>query len=118
MQQVQFLFRDFTALVAGGASGMGAQTARLFAQAGADVVIVDANGALAGQIADDIGATAIVGDVSDAAFCDAAMAQAVRRTGRLNAVVNAAGIIARKTGIDTLDGDWQRTMAGNTNGVF
>lgn len=118
MQQVQFVFRDFTVLVAGGASGMGAQTARLFAAAGAAVVIADANGALAEQTASAIGATAIVGDISDAAFCDAAVAQAVERTGRLNAVVNAAGIIARKTGVDTLDGDWQRTIGVNAGGVF
>ena len=118
MQQVRFEFRDFTALVSGGASGMGAQAARLFAGAGADVVIVDANGTLAEQTAREIGATALVGDVSDAAFCDAALAQALERTGRLNAVVNAAGIIARKAGVDTLDAEWQRAMAVNAGGVF
>ena len=118
MQQVRFEFRDFTALVSGGASGMGAQAARLFAGAGADVVIVDANGTLAEQTAREIGATALVGDVSDAAFCDAALAQALKRTGRLNAVVNAAGIIARKAGVDTLDAEWQRAMAVNAGGVF
>ncbi len=118
MQQVRFEFRNFTALVSGGASGMGAQAARLFAGAGADVVIVDANGALAEQTAREIGATALVGDVSDAAFCDAALAQALERTGRLNAVVNAAGIIARKAGVDTLDAEWQRAMAVNAGGVF
>jgi len=97
---------------------MGAQVARHFAAAGADVVIVDANAALAGQIAGEIGATAVIGDVSDAAFCDAAVAQAVARTGRLDAVVNAAGIIARKAGVDTLDADWERALAVNASGVF
>lgn len=117
MRQVSFDFRDFTALVSGGASGMGAQVARLFAGAGADVVIVDANRALAEQIARELGATAIIGDVSDGAFCEDAIAQSVRRTGRLNAVVNAAGTIARKTGLDTQDADWQRVMGVNAGGV-
>ncbi len=97
---------------------MGAQVARHFAAAGADVVIVDANGALAEQVARDIGAIAVVGDVSDSAFCDAAVARAVETTGRLNAVVNAAGIIARKSGVDTDDGEWARSLAVNAGGVF
>jgi len=118
MRQVRFDFKGQTALVGGGASGMGAQVARHFAAAGADVVIVDANGPLAEQIGHDIGATVVVGDVSDSAFCDAAVAQAVAKTGRLNAVVNAAGIIARKSGVDTDDADWARSMAVNAGGVF
>ena len=51
MNNVKYDFSNFTALVTGGASGMGAQVARLFAEAGADVVLVDANAALAGQTA-------------------------------------------------------------------
>lgn len=118
MRQVRFDFSGCSALVSGGASGMGAQVARQFAAAGADVVIVDANAALARQIAGEIGATAVIGDVSDAAFCDAAVAQAVAKTGRLDAVVNAAGIIARKAGVDTLDADWERALGVNASGVF
>jgi len=118
MEQVRFAFKDFTALVSGGASGMGAQVARLFAASGADVVIVDANAALAQQTASGIGATALVGDVGDSAFCEAAVAQAVGQTGRLNAVVNAAGIIARKTGLDTTDQEWHRALDVNAGGVF
>ncbi len=118
MQQVRFDFHGSTALVGGGASGMGAQVARLFAASGADVVIVDANAVLARQTASEIGATAVIGDVSDSAFCDDAVAQAVAKTGRLNAVVNAAGIIARKSGVDTDDDDWARSMAVNAGGVF
>lgn len=118
MPQVAFDFRDFTALVSGGASGMGAQVASLFAEAGAAVFIADANAELAQQHALAIGATALVGDVADAAFCDQAVATAVQRTGRLNAVVNAAGIIARKTGVDTTDAEWQRALGVNAGGVF
>ena len=118
MNNVKYDFSNFTALVTGGASGMGAQVARLFAEAGADVVLVDANAALAGQTAQTIGATAVVGDVSDPEFCHRVVAGTVERTGRLNAVVNAAGIIARKTGIETSDAEWQRAMAVNAGGVF
>ncbi len=118
MKNVTFDFRNFTALVTGGASGMGAQVARLFAQAGAQVLLVDANAALTNQMAQELGASALVGDVSDPEFCNQAVAAAVDRTGRLDAVVNAAGIITRKTGVETSDADWQRAMAVNAGGVF
>ncbi len=118
MGQVHFDFHGSTALVSGGASGMGAQVARLFAGAGADVFIVDANAALAERTALEMGATAVAGDVSDAAFCNRAVASAVEKTGRLDAVVNCAGIIARKSGVDTLDAEWERAMAVNAGGVF
>ena len=118
MKNVKFDFSNFTALVTGGASGMGAQVARLFAQAGADVFVVDTNAALAAQTAEAIGAIAMVGDVSDPEFCNRVVADAVARTGRLDAVVNAAGTIARRTGIETSNEDWQRAMAVNAGGVF
>ncbi len=118
MKNVIFDFSHFTALVTGGASGMGAQVASLFRSAGADVLIVDVNTELAEQTAQAIGATALTGDISQPEFCNAAVATALQRTGRLNAVINAAGIIARKTGIDTTDEEWQRTMAVNAGGVF
>jgi len=118
MHNVKFDFSNFTALVTGGASGMGAQVAHLFADAGADVVLVDANASLADQAAESMGASALVGDVSDPEFCNRVVASTVERTGRLNAVVNAAGIIARKTGVETTDAEWQRAMAVNAGGVF
>jgi NAD(P)-dependent dehydrogenase (short-subunit alcohol dehydrogenase family) len=118
MKNVRFDFSNFTAVVTGGASGMGAQVAKLFVAAGADVLIVDANASLVEQCAREIGATALAGDVSESGFCDHAVATAVQRSGRLDAVVNAAGIIARHTGVDTSDAEWQRALAVNAGGVF
>ena len=57
-------FEGKTALVTGGASGMGAATARLFAESGARVVIVDRNEALARDLAAGLGALVLAGDVS------------------------------------------------------
>jgi NAD(P)-dependent dehydrogenase (short-subunit alcohol dehydrogenase family) len=118
MQNVKFDFTGKTALVTGGASGMGAATATIFREAGAHVFIVDANAELARQTAERIGATAIVGDVTSSEFCNAAIAQAAQKTGRLDAVVCAAGIIVRHTGIDTTDDEWLRVMNVNSSGVF
>jgi meso-butanediol dehydrogenase / (S,S)-butanediol dehydrogenase / diacetyl reductase len=110
-------FHGKTILVTGGASGMGEATARLFVEAGARVFIVDRNGDLAVRAAAELGAEALVGDVSQPAFCEAAVARAAAG-GRLDALVNAAGIIVRATGLDTTDQDWQRTLDVNVSGVF
>lgn len=96
---------------------MGAASARLFAEAGARVFLVDRNADLAARVAADLGAEAIPGDVTESAFCDAAIAR-VAAAGRLDAVVNAAGIIVRASGVDTSDADWQRTLGVNVSGVF
>ncbi|MEZ4658706.1 MAG: SDR family oxidoreductase [Caldilineaceae bacterium] len=112
-------FSDKTVLITGGASGMGAASARLFAEEGANVVIVDRNGALAQQTAVEIGIGApIIGDVSDSAFCDQAVAEAVNRHGSLDVLVNAAGIIVRADALNTSDEEWARLMGVNVNGVF
>ena len=111
-------FNNKTVLITGGASGMGAATAQLFAEAGAHIFIVDRNADLALQTARRLGVTAIVGDVSQSAFCDAAVQQAADAHGRIDCVVNAAGIILRSSGLDTSDEEWQRTLNVNVSGVF
>jgi NAD(P)-dependent dehydrogenase (short-subunit alcohol dehydrogenase family) len=98
---------------------MGAATAREFSAAGARVLVVDRNAELAVQVASDISADPpLIGDVSDSAFCQQAVATAVERYGRLDILVNAAGIIVRADGPGTTDEQWQRIMNVNVNGVF
>ena len=112
-------FADKVVLVTGAASGMGAATAREFSDAGAKVLVVDRNAELAVQVASDISADPpLIGDVSDSAFCQQAVATAVERYGRLDILVNAAGIIVRADGPGTTDEQWQRIMNVNVNGVF
>jgi meso-butanediol dehydrogenase / (S,S)-butanediol dehydrogenase / diacetyl reductase len=106
-----------TIVITGGASGMGAATAGLFAESGARVIIIDRNAELAQRAASALGAEAITGDVSQSAFCEAAIAR-VAAGGRVDALVNAAGIIVRATGLDTSDEEWQRTLSINVSGVF
>jgi len=113
---------DFTgkvALITGAASGMGAATAREFRAAGGQVVIVDRNDQLAGQVAREIEAgPPVIGDVSDSAFCNRAVETTLDRHGRLDVLVNAAGIIVRADALNTSDEQWQRVMNVNVNGVF
>lgn len=112
-------FQGKTAIVTGGASGMGGATARLLAQAGANVVIVDMNAQLAAQVAEQIGAGApVIGSVADSAFCRQAVQTAVARHRRLDVVVNAAGTILRADAEATSDDEWRRVMSVNCDGVF
>jgi NAD(P)-dependent dehydrogenase (short-subunit alcohol dehydrogenase family) len=98
---------------------MGAACVTEFVANGFDVLIVDRNEPLACQVAAGHGLGApLCGDVSDSAFCDAAVAEAQRRHGSLDVVVNAAGIIVRASGIDTSDEQWHRIMSINVSGTF
>lgn len=105
-------------MVTGGASGMGAATARQLSAGGAHVSIIDRNAALAISVAAEIGGTSIVGDIADSSFCDAAVATAVGHHGSLDVLVNAAGVIVRASGEDTTDEQWARIMGVNVSGTF
>ena len=112
-------FNSKTILITGGASGMGAACTRLFAEAGAHVLIVDRNADLAAQVAASIGAgQPLIGDVSDSAFCERAIQSAVERHGRLDVLVNAAGIIVRADALNTTDADWMNVLNVNLGGTF
>jgi NAD(P)-dependent dehydrogenase (short-subunit alcohol dehydrogenase family) len=80
------------ALVTGGASGLGAATARALAEAGAKVAVLDLNRAAAEAVAGEIGGIAVACDVSDAASAEAAVAAARGRHGAARILVNCAGI--------------------------
>jgi NAD(P)-dependent dehydrogenase (short-subunit alcohol dehydrogenase family) len=97
---------------------MGAACARLLADAGASVVIVDLNGEAAIDVAAGIGATVVAGDVTTSAFCDEAVAETVDRNGRLDALVNAAGTIVRADAPNTNDDDWHKQFRVNVDGTF
>ncbi len=115
--QTSSTFQGKVIAVTGGASGMGAECARLFTESGARVFIIDRNAELSATTAAALGVEVIVGDISQSSFCDEAIAR-VSSGGRIDGLVNAAGIIVRANGVDTSDEDWHRTMAVNVGGVF
>jgi NAD(P)-dependent dehydrogenase (short-subunit alcohol dehydrogenase family) len=111
------------ALISGGARGQGAAETRLFVREGAAVVF--------GDVLDDEGktveaeirsaggrATYVHLDVTREADWRAAVATAVQAYGRLNVLVNNAGILFRAKIEETSETDWDRIMAVNVKGVF
>ena len=83
--------KDQAAIVTGGASGLGAATARRLAAQGAKVAVCDLNAKLAETVAAEIGGIAVVCDVS-AASAEAAVLQAAKAHGPARVLVNCAGI--------------------------
>src|SRR5256884_1646945 len=86
------LLKDQAAIVTGGASGLGAATARRLAGLGAKVAVCDLNAKLAETVAAEIKGVAVACDVSDAASAEAAIAQAAKAHGPARVLVNCAGI--------------------------
>jgi NAD(P)-dependent dehydrogenase (short-subunit alcohol dehydrogenase family) len=80
------------ALVAGGASGLGAATARLLVERGARVAIVDLDGDRANGLAEELGALAFKADVTSEADVEAAVAATVEAFGGLRFAASCAGI--------------------------
>jgi 3alpha(or 20beta)-hydroxysteroid dehydrogenase len=105
------------ALITGGSSGIGLATARRFAAAGARVVITNRNEAAA--LAASFGATWLPADVSDEAQVAALIGEVVRRHGRLDVLVNSAGIIEDLDPITALPGAvMRRHFEVNAMGVW
>ena len=80
------------AIVTGGASGLGAATARALAAAGAKVAILDVNENAAAEVAKSIGGVAVTCDVADSASGEAAVKKAADAHGAARVLVNCAGI--------------------------
>ena len=80
------------AIVTGGASGLGAATARRLAAQGAKVAVLDLNAKLAEEFAKEIGGVAVICDVADAASGEAAIVATAKAHGPARVLVNCAGI--------------------------
>jgi 3-oxoacyl-[acyl-carrier protein] reductase len=108
------------ALVTGGASGFGAETARRFAREGAAVVILDLNGDGAIQVANEIGnAKGLKGDVTVRTDIDEAVRLATGAFGRLDIVVNNAGWTHRnKPVLEVTEQEFDRIYAINVKSIF
>ena len=84
--------RGQAAIVTGGASGLGAETARALAKAGAKVAVLDINLEGAMKMAKEIGGVAVACNVTDAASAEAAVAKAREAHGPARVLVNCAGV--------------------------
>jgi len=117
-------FNGQVALVTGASSGMGAATAKAFADAGAGLVLVDRDAGALNALASALTAAgkkalAVVGDVSDEAVAYSAVARAVAEFGRLDMAYNNAGVLGPMCPMteETAEG-YDRVQAVNLRGVW
>jgi NAD(P)-dependent dehydrogenase (short-subunit alcohol dehydrogenase family) len=110
-------------IVTGAASGIGRAIGQASARAGAAVTLVDldqANGARVAEAicADGGRALFVAGDVAQSADCRRAVDDTLAAFGRLDVVVNNAGIIRRADVVELDETEWDRVMAVNVRSVF
>ena len=117
--------RDKVALITGGGSGIGRESALLFASEGAAVVVVDIDDAAAARVAGEVRdaggrATDFAADVASATACEGMVRHAEESFGALHILFNNAGIMlsADDDAVNTDEAIWDKTMAVNLKGVF
>ncbi|MEL7176993.1 MAG: SDR family NAD(P)-dependent oxidoreductase [Pseudomonadota bacterium] len=115
-------FKTVTAIVTGGASGLGAATAKALRAAGAQVTLLDMDAEKGAALAALIDASFVQTDVTDPCSVSAALAEARNRMGQLNAAVNCAGIATgertlRRNGPHDFE-RFQKTLQINLAGSF
>ena len=114
---------DRVAIVTGAGHGIGHATARALASAGADVAVVDIDKAAAETTAAAVAAVgrkslAVATDVGDLASIDRMVGRVVEAFGRIDVLVNNAGVTRRAYIMDLTENDWDRIMRVNGKGVF
>jgi NAD(P)-dependent dehydrogenase (short-subunit alcohol dehydrogenase family) len=110
-----------TAIITGASRGIGAETARVFAQAGANVVLIARSQAAIDELATEIGpkALSLACDVADFSLIEAAVAQSIAHFGRVDILVNNAGIIEPISHLATSDpAAWGHVINVNVKGVY
>jgi NAD(P)-dependent dehydrogenase (short-subunit alcohol dehydrogenase family) len=112
-------FENKVVLITGGTRGIGFGTAKLFTQEGARVVIVGRDGTKTTEAARDVPARGEAGDVSQAADCERLVTRTLESFGRLDILVNCAGVIFRNRTVErTSEEEWDITFDVNVKGTF
>ena len=117
--------KDKVALITGAGSGIGRDTAILFAEEGAAIVAADLTGDSVRETVDAILATggraeALTGDVADSAAAERMVARAVESFGKLDLLVNSAGLTSRHSSLEGASPEeaWERVIEVNLKGTY
>ena len=115
-----FSLEGRVAIVTGAASGIGLGCARFLAEMGASVALFDVDEAKGAAAAAEIGPRArfVKVDVRSGEECRKAVAEVKDAFGRIDALVNCAGVIRRKTVVDLTEEEWDLVLDVGLKGIF
>jgi len=113
------LLQNKTAIVTGAATGIGEAVARLFGEHGAHLLLMDRDAAGCQAVADSLpSASAFPGDVRNAADFARLAAAGIERYGRIDILINNAGIYPRQTFLDMSESQWDEMQDINLKSMF
>jgi NAD(P)-dependent dehydrogenase (short-subunit alcohol dehydrogenase family) len=112
------LLRDKAVLVSGGTQGVGAAIARAAVREGASVVVTGRRREVGEALSREEGIAYVQADVSEVASARASVTATVERFGRIDCLVNAAGLTSRGTLLDTTPELFDAHIAANLRGPF
>ena len=117
------MLADRVAIVTGAGTGIGRAIALALARAGADVAAVDIDAGLAKETANAVSGLGrrslpLAADVGEVAAIDQMVHRVMAAFGRIDVLVNNAGVTRRAYIMDLTEADWERIMRVNAKGVF
>ncbi|WP_353108112.1 SDR family oxidoreductase [Gordonia sp. (in: high G+C Gram-positive bacteria)] len=118
MSNIVFDFTGRTVIVTGAARGIGLALSRRFADAGADVFMVDFDEAELAASAEEVGARGIPADVSRTEHVEQVVQTVIADSGRVDILVNNAGILRDRVLWKLTDDDWDSVLAVHAGGTF
>ena len=113
-----FGLADRVCIVTGGAQGIGEACIRLFAREGARLVIADIDDQRGTALANELGGLYVHCDVGDKAQVDALVAQTTAAHGRIDVLVNNAGIFRAADFLEVTEADFDAVLRVNLKGAF
>ena len=118
MSELKPTFANRTVIVSGAARGIGRALAAGFVEAGADVVLVDLDRDAVAVAAKEVGGRGIAADVSSTADVARVVEEAVSANGRVDVLVNNAGLLRDKVLWKLEDEDWDAVLGVHLGGTF
>ena len=115
---VQFGLKDKVTIITGGAQGIGAACAQRFSAEGAHVVLADVDNARGSALAQSLGALYVHCDVGDKLDVDAMVQHTMAKHGRIDVLVNNAGIVKAAPFLDVTEDDFDAVIRVNLKGAF
>lgn len=118
MSNIRWDFTGRSVIVTGAAQGIGLELATFFSSTGADVVAVDLDEAKLEEAEGLRNATLLAGDVSSTETAERAVSAALTASGRIDVLVNNAGVLRDGVVWKMSDADWELVLAVHAGGTF